>query len=81
MMDFDVNIQVQKQTAYTTLYQNELALQLLGAGLIDKPSALELMSFVGKEQVEARMQRQFEAAEQAAREALKQTDGKGGEKE
>ena len=39
------------------------------------------MSFVGKEQVEARMQRQFEAAEQAAREALKQTDGKGGEKE
>ena len=82
MMDFDVNIQVQKQTAYTTLYQNELALQLLGAGLIDKPSALELMSFVGKEQVEARMQRQFEAAEQAAREALKQkSNGKGGEKE
>ena len=80
MMDFDITIQVQKQTAYTTLYQNELALQLLGAGLIDRASALELMSFVGKEQVQARMQRQFEAAEQAAREALREGDGKGGEK-
>lgn len=80
-MDFDVTIQVQKQTAYTTLYQNELALQLLGAGLIDRASALELMSFVGKEQVQARMQRQFEAAEQAAREALRaEEDGKGGER-
>lgn len=81
MLDFDINIQVERQTAYTTLYQNELAMQLLGAGLIDKQCALELMSFVGKEQVQARMQRQFEAAEQAARDALKQQTVKGGEKE
>jgi hypothetical protein len=53
-IDFDVSIHVQKQAAYTTLYQNELALQLLRSGVIQPQDALELMSFEGKEKVIAR---------------------------
>ncbi len=57
VMDFDVSVRVQQQTPYTTLYQNELALQLLRAGLISADSALGMMSFEGKEQVVAERRR------------------------
>ncbi|MGJ4850874.1 hypothetical protein ACH6CV_11530 [Bacillota bacterium Meth-B3] len=51
LIDFDVSIQVQKQTPYSKLYQNELALQLLGAGVIAPSDALEMMSFEGRERI------------------------------
>ena len=53
-IDFDVSVHVQKQTPYSTLYQNELALQLLKTGLIRPGDALEMMSFEGKEKIAAR---------------------------
>jgi len=55
-IDFDVSIHVQKQTAYTTLYQNELALQLLRVGVIQPADALEMMAFEGKEKILKRAQ-------------------------
>jgi hypothetical protein len=53
-IDFDVSITVQKQTPQKTLYQNELALQLMNQGLITKEDALEMMTFQGKDRVLAR---------------------------
>lgn len=54
-IDFDVSIQVEKQTPYSKLYQNELALQLLGAGVIQPSDALEMMSFEGRERILVRV--------------------------
>ena len=48
-IEFDINIAVQKQTPYKTLYQNELALELLKAGVIVSNEALSMMTFTGKE--------------------------------
>ena len=52
---FDIRIEVQKKSAYSTLSQNELALRLFGSGLLDPAmreqalQALRLMRFEGKE--------------------------------
>lgn len=54
-IDFDVSIQVQKQTPYSKLYQNELAMQLLSAGVIQPSDALEMMSFEGRERILVRV--------------------------
>jgi len=48
-IDFDISIAVQKQTPYKTLYQNELALELLKAGIIVADEALSMMTFTGKD--------------------------------
>lgn len=48
-IEFDINIAVQKQTPYKTLYQNELALELLKAGVVVADEALSMMTFTGKE--------------------------------
>ncbi len=50
-LDFDISVQVQKQTPYRTLYQNELALQLMQQGLIEREDALEMMAFQGKDRL------------------------------
>lgn len=48
-IDFDISIHVQKQTPYRTLYQNELALELLKSGILQPAEALEMMEFEGRE--------------------------------
>lgn len=48
-IDFDISIHVQKQTPYRTLYQNELALELLRSGILMPIEALEMMEFEGRE--------------------------------
>lgn len=48
-IDFDVSVHVQKQTPYRTLYQNELALELLRNGILQPIEALEMMEFEGRE--------------------------------
>ncbi len=53
--ELDVRVQVQKQVAYRTLYLNELAMQLLRAGVIDGQSALEMMDFEGRDRIAAHM--------------------------
>ncbi|MEG1812549.1 MAG: hypothetical protein RR337_04540 [Clostridia bacterium] len=70
-IDFDVSIQVQKQTPYSKLYQNELAMQLLGSGVIQPSDALEMMSFEGRERILVKVLAR-EAAEQAQRAPLDQ---------
>jgi hypothetical protein len=50
-IEFDINVEVEKQTPYSTLYQNELALQLMGAGIINRNQCLDMMSFEGKEKI------------------------------
>jgi hypothetical protein len=52
--EFDVSVQVQKATPYRTVYQNELALQLLREGVIGPEQALEMMAFEGKEKIVAK---------------------------
>ena len=49
--DFDVSVNVQQATPYKTLYQNELALQLLGTGIIEGEDAIRMMTFEGKERI------------------------------
>ena len=56
-LDFDISVNVQKQTPQRTLYQNELALQLLQAGVIEREDALGMMTFPGKDAVMARAAR------------------------
>ena len=54
---FDIKISAQKQNAYSRMAQNELALQLYGAGLFDPQRAdqamlcLDMMDFEGKDQL------------------------------
>lgn len=50
-LEFDIRIEVQKQQAYRTLYQNELALQLLNSGVLDADLALEMLQFEGKDRL------------------------------
>ena len=35
-IEFDVSVEVEKQSPYRSVYQNELALQLLAAGVIER---------------------------------------------
>lgn len=51
LMEFDLAVQVQKQTPYRTAYQNELAMQLFTGGLISREEALEMMRFDGRERI------------------------------
>ena len=59
---FDINITIQKQTEYTKMARNELALQLYQLGFFSPgnadPSlaALEMMDFDGKEEIIRRVQ-------------------------
>lgn len=54
---FDIEVNAQKQNAYSKMSQNELALQLYGAGFFNPAAAtpalaaLEIMDFKGKEEV------------------------------
>jgi hypothetical protein len=54
---FDVEVRAQKETAYSRLAQNELALQLYGAGVFNPQMAdqagmlLDMMDFKGKEEL------------------------------
>ena len=65
-IDFDVSIQVQKQTPYSKLYQNELAMELLKAGVIRSTDALEMMSFEGRERILVRaLEREAAGAQNA----------------
>ncbi|MEX1307339.1 MAG: hypothetical protein AB1Z19_02320 [Eubacteriales bacterium] len=51
--EYDVTIEVEKQTPYQTLYLNELALNLMKSGMIDHSEALSMMNFDGKEKIAA----------------------------
>ena len=54
---FDISVQAQKQTAYTTMAQNELALQFYQMGFFDPARTdqtlmcLDMMDFRGKEEM------------------------------
>lgn len=50
-MEVDVKVRAQKQSPYQSMYLNELALQLRGAGVLDEMELLDMMSFEGKEKV------------------------------
>jgi hypothetical protein len=61
---FDVKIKAQKRNAYTRMSQNELALQLFGAGLLNPQIAeqalicLSIMEFEGKDELTQKIQAQ-----------------------
>ena len=61
---FDIKVEAQKRNAYTRMSQNELALQLFGAGLFNPQIAeqalicLEMMEFEGKEQLVQKVSQQ-----------------------
>lgn len=63
MPEFDISVQAQKQTAYTTMAQNELALQFYQLGFFNPQQAdqtllcLDMMEFRGKEDVVAKIRR------------------------
>lgn len=63
-IEFDVSVQVQQQSAYRTLYQNELALQLLGAGVLSPAECLSMMMFEGKEKVYEQVQQRLALQEE-----------------
>ena len=50
-MEFDVKVRAQKQSPYQSMYLNELAMQLRGAGVLDEMELLDMMSFEGKDKV------------------------------
>ncbi len=75
-IDFDVSIEVQKQTPYSKLYQNELAMQLLGAGVIRASDALEMMSFEGRERLLVKVIER-EEREEAERAMTQTNDNRG----
>lgn len=58
---FDIDIQAEKQSAYSKMSQNELALQFFGAGFFNPQlsdqalACLEMMDFDGKEQIMQRI--------------------------
>lgn len=74
IVDFDICVHVQKQVPYKTLYQNELALELLKSGILMADEALEMMEFEGKEraieQVKKRIQKLEELSEQKESESV-----------
>lgn len=61
---FDVKVSAQKKTSYTRVAQNELALQLYGAGFFDVQRTdqvmmcLDMMEFDGKEELQQKIQMQ-----------------------
>ena len=57
---FDVRVEVEKQTPYSTLYQNELAMQLMQSGVLTSGEALELMQFEGRDKVIGHVRRRYE---------------------
>ena len=63
VLEFDSPVQAQKQTAYTTMAQNELALQFYQLGFFNPQLAdqtlmcLDMMEFRGKEDVVAKIRR------------------------
>ena len=50
-IEFYIRVRAQQETKYSASSQNELALKMLAAGIIDPAQAAELMVFEGKEQV------------------------------
>jgi len=52
-LDFEVMVEVEKNTPYQTLYLNEMAISLLKAGIINQDEAFSMMSFDGKEKIGA----------------------------
>lgn len=60
---FDIEVSAQKQNAYSKLAQNELALQLLGAGVFNGQMVdqslllLDMMDFKGKDELVTKLQR------------------------
>jgi|GEM_PF-120316 len=68
-IEFSVSIKVQKESRFSVIGQNELALQMLQLGVIRPLQALELMRFDGKEEVlrQARLnEKQAQGAAQPA---------------
>jgi hypothetical protein len=59
--EFDIDVRTQRETAYTKLAQNELALQFYGAGMLNPANvdvsllALDMMDFKGKEELEQKL--------------------------
>lgn len=59
---FDITVSAQKQNAYSKMAQNELALQLLGAGVFNPQMAdqsnmlLDMMDFNGKDELQRKVQ-------------------------
>lgn len=62
MPEFDIDVGAQKQNAYTKMAQNELALQLLKAGVFSPQLAdqslmlLDMMDFNGKDKIQQKVQ-------------------------
>lgn len=62
MPEFDIDVGAQKQNAYTKMAQNELALQLLNAGVFAPQLAdqslmlLDMMDFNGKDKIQQKVQ-------------------------
>ena len=60
---FDIRVEAQKESAYSQLSQNELALQFYGNGMFNPQYAdqalvaLDMMEFTGKQQVVQKVQR------------------------
>ena len=60
---FDIRVEAQKESAYSQLSQNELALQFYGNGMFNPQyadqalAALDMMEFTGKQQVVQKVQR------------------------
>ena len=67
-VEFYVSVKAQQETRTTALSQNELALQMLGAGILTPEQAAALMVFDGKEQVlkELRERRETQATTEGA---------------
>lgn len=63
IIDFDVSVHVEKQTPYRTLYQNELALELLRNGILAPVEALDMMEFDGKKKAIECVKRRVEQQE------------------
>ena len=59
-IDFDIKVAVQKQTPYKSLYLNELALELLKAGIVDSQEALSMMTFAGKDALVDKVSKRLE---------------------
>jgi hypothetical protein len=69
--DFDVSVNVQKMTPYRTIYQNQLAMEMLGAGMLSPKDALWMMRFEGKDRIAEEVRRR--EAEQSGEGALEET--------
>lgn len=50
-IEFDIRVSAQKQSPYSRLYQNELAIQLRQLGILNEIELLEMLDFEGKDKV------------------------------